>query len=144
MADRVSSEVILALASFMVSVGNFNQSITFFQSLLAQSIENRGANPVPRSMKQNPVPTRNQIWVASVLQAARSVAIGKSRPHGRSQNSKGNASIDVMLDSAAANFVVDVHRNKNNENDQLSSECKLDDECAHEILFRLPSIQAYK
>ena len=55
MDDRVFSEVILAVASFMVSVGNFNQSVTFFQSFLAQSIENRGANPISRSVKQNPV-----------------------------------------------------------------------------------------
>ena len=68
------------------------------------------------------------------------MAIGKSRPYGRPQTSKGNASINVMLDSAAASFVVDVNRDKNNENGQLSSECKLDD-CAREILLRLASIQ---
>jgi hypothetical protein len=110
--DRVSSEVVLALASFMVSVGNFNQSVALFQSLLAQSIANRGANPVPRSVKQNPVRTATKSGWHPFPQAARSAAVRKSRPYGRSQSSKGNASIDVMLDSAAANFVVDEHRDK--------------------------------
>jgi hypothetical protein len=99
----------------MVSAGNFNQSVTRFQSLLAKKQRETGATPVPRSVKQNPVQSSDQICLASVPQAARSAAFRKSRPYGRSQSSKGNASIDVMLDPAAANFVVDVHRDKNNE-----------------------------
>jgi hypothetical protein len=57
--DRVSSRVILALASFMVSVGNFNQSVILFQSLLAQSIENWGANPGPRKCEAKSGADRN-------------------------------------------------------------------------------------
>jgi hypothetical protein len=40
-----------------------------------------------------------------------------------------------MLGSAAANFVVGVHRDKNDENDQLSSERKLDEECVAKFFF---------